>query len=147
MEDTPMEPWLYHYEEVDALDSVDEALNVALRIPLEKDAVKSIYLKHVIDEIRISGKYMAITNDVLFLHTRDHESVKRPFISYIHMKKPMDFYDKDIKHVFAFGSLDDDTHRLMLSALSYYIGELREDDDLKDKDAMKNWFEKHYFNT
>jgi mannitol/fructose-specific phosphotransferase system IIA component (Ntr-type) len=106
-----MDAWLYHYEEVDAFDTVDSALSVALRIPLEANAIKSIYLKHVIDEIRTSGKHMALTNDVLFLHTRNHESVKRPFISYVFSKTPMPYYGKEIKHIFAFGSLDDDTHR------------------------------------
>lgn len=139
-----MQSWLFHYEEVATLDTVDEALNVAMRYPLEKEAVKSIYLKHIIDEIRLSGKYMAITNDVLFLHTRDHESVKRPFISYVFCRKPMAYYGKQIKHVFTFGSLDNDTHRLMLSALSYYIGELRKDQSLKSSEAMKAWFETHY---
>jgi hypothetical protein len=32
----------------------------------------------------------------------------------------------------------------MLSALSYYIGELRENKTIKSHETMKAWFEQHY---
>ncbi|MFP4078617.1 MAG: PTS sugar transporter subunit IIA [Candidatus Izemoplasmataceae bacterium] len=138
-----MAEWNYYYESLEHLDNVDEALNVTLRRPLENGDVKSLYLKHVIDEIAESGRYMAITTDVLFLHTRDHESVNVPFISYVHLSKPMPFYDKAIRHIFAFGSFDDAMHRRMLAGLSHYISDMREDAALKDETAMKTWFQKH----
>ena len=138
-----MDAWRYYFKEVNVLDNVDEALNVAMKRPLENGDVQSLYLKHVIDEIAGSGSYMAITKDVLFLHTRDHESVRRPFISYIHVKEPMAFYEKRIRHIFAFGSFDDAMHRRMLSGLSLFIGDLREDDALMDEASMKSWFDKH----
>ena len=138
-----MGEWNYYFKHMDTLDNVDEALNHALREPLENGDVKSLYLKHVIDEIAKSGPYMAITHDVLFLHTRDHESVNAPFISYVYLDTPMGYYDKSIHHIFALGSFDDAMHRRMLSALSHYISDVREDPSLMEDVAMRNWFMRH----
>lgn len=138
-----MGEWNYYFRHLSTLDNVDEALNRALKEPLENGDVKSLYLRHVIDEIAKSGPYMAITSDVLFLHTRDHDSVNVPFISYVYLDEPMDYYDKRIRHIFALGSHDDAMHRRMLSALSHFIADVRDDSSLMDEHSMQAWFMKH----
>ncbi len=133
----------FSYQTISHLDNWEEGLYNATQEFLNNGVFSSFYLKEIVDVIHQHGPYMAITEDTVVLHAQKFDYVNTPFIAYLYAENSVHFFGKHIHHIFVFGADNEPNHLTLLSTISFFISELKDNHTLKSEDAMIKWLHNH----
>ncbi len=117
-------------------DNLEEAIQKAGDILVERGYVQNEYVKNMIDIIKEYGSYIVVSKGIAMPHARGGKNVHKTGMSLITLTKPVKFPDgKEVEVLIAFSSLDDKEHLNSLVDLMNLIKDYQLKDSLK---KMKN---------
>ncbi|MFD3157866.1 BglG family transcription antiterminator [Haloimpatiens sp. FM7330] len=101
-----------------------EAIIKAGNLLVDNDCVTYKYVESMVEAVEKYGPYIVIMPGIAFAHARPSEEVKKPCMSLITLKEPVNFNsgDKDpVSIVFAFGSVNKNSHLTALQDLANFL--------------------------
>ena len=112
-----------------------EAIRVSGELLVKTGAVETRYIQAMIETVKSMGPYAVIAPGVALPHARPEDGAKKPCMSLITLKTPVNFGNKDndpVKLVVAFATLDKTAHIKALTRLARILG------DPEKVEALKN---------
>jgi mannitol operon transcriptional antiterminator len=112
-----------------------EAVRVSGELLVKTGAVETRYIEAMIDTVKTMGPYAVIAPGVALPHARPEDGVKRPCMSLITLKTPVNFGSADndpVKLIVAFATIDNNAHVKALTRLARILG------DPEKVEALKN---------
>lgn len=103
-----------------------EAVRKAGDLLVNSGAVEPRYVDAMIETVKSIGAYIVIMPGVALPHARPEDGVRKPCMSLVTLKTPVNFGNKDndpVSLVIAFGTIDNKAHLDALSALAKILGE------------------------
>lgn len=109
--------------DVDVNDA-EEAISYAGNLLVKNNKVKAEYIKSMIDTLHEFGAYMVIAKGIAIPHGRPGNNVFEDCISFVRLKKPINFGNKDndpVSMIFAIAGKDAGSHLDFLKELSLFL--------------------------
>ena len=112
-----------------------EAIRVSGELLVKTGAVEARYVDAMIDTVKSMGPYAVIAPGVALPHARPEDGVKKPCMSLVTLKTPVNFGNNGndpVKLVVAFATIDKNAHVKALTRLARILG------DPEKVEALKN---------
>ena len=113
----------------------EEAVRVSGKLLVKTGFVEERYIDAMIDTVKSMGPYAVIAPGVALPHARPEDGVKKPCMSLVTLKTPVNFGNNGndpVKLVVAFATIDKNAHVNALRRLARILG------DPEKVEALKN---------
>ncbi len=110
----------------DQLNTWEEAIQLAAAPLIENDSIEQTYVDKIISNTKELGPYYVLGPNIALPHARPEFGVKQMGLSFLVMKEPVWFSDKDhhkVQLIIVLAAVDNQSHLEALSELAAVLGE------------------------